>query len=122
TSRSGVTVTWTPLSTFTGYLPIRDIFHLPDCSDQFATDIHFFRLSATENTFICAQDRRAKTVAHVRDLTAIDIHTTSRAAHSLQLLDCRFAVTVVQINTHNALFCITNDFEVADVTCFFENF
>src|SRR5919202_1864446 len=80
-------VTVTPLGTWIGSLPIRDIVRwppLPDQGEELAAGAALARLLVGEQPLRGAQDRHAQAVAHARDLAHADVLAQPRRRDAVQ--------------------------------------
>src|SRR3954454_18616145 len=99
---SGSTVTVTVEGTGMGFLPIRDIWGLPDLGDDLATDARLASLVAGHHAVRRGQDGRAHAAQDLRDALGIHVASLTGTGHPAQAGDHRSPVLSV-LEAHEQL-------------------
>src|SRR5688572_31217153 len=92
-TRPSATCTSTPLASFTGCLPMRDIS--PDLREQLAADAGVARLGVGQDAARRGQNGDAQAAADLRDLLRAHVHAPAGARDALHALDDRAVVGAV---------------------------
>src|SRR4051812_4415240 len=92
---SGSTVTVTVEGTGMGFLPMRDMCHLPDLGDDLATDTRGAGLVAGHDAVRRRQDGGAHAAQDLRDVLRIHVASLTGTGHPAQAGDHRGAVLSV---------------------------
>src|SRR5579864_6541506 len=86
----------TPAGRAIGFLPMRDI--LEHLRQHFAADVLLARLGVRQHTARGRHDDRAEAVADARKLASGRIDPAAGLRHSSQVLDCRLALEIFELD------------------------